>query len=393
MAAMVVTATMAVTAAEAEVTDATSVFLSFLDWIKSSALILPTRFLSESDSLSWRWFFSAFLIASLSTLLFSKNLKRSLRRLKAHLFSKRAKGELALDLKFFAFKFFYDPIEMIFYGIFFAHATVWVERSLRYLMYPLLPQPLIFFDPVFGPIAYIILLFLLNDFAFFIFHYLSHKYASLWDLHAVHHRARHLNPLTKYRVHPLSMVISFFVSIAVVGVTLGIVKSFVYFPRYSANDTTRMLQNIILFSFAWSHLRHSAYWISFGKFLSYILISPAMHQIHHSRKPEHLNKNFGSVFAVWDYIFGTLYIPVKKEKLWLGESALVQKEPWTFTKEMLEPLRSVKRRWMRKVPYPRLAFAVTILFLMASLLSMRYFDHNMGTESRVSTRVSNADTD
>ena len=282
---------------------------------------------------------------------------------------------------------------MIFYGIFFAHATVWVERSIRGLVYTIYPQPLVVFDPIFGPIAYIIFFFMINDFAFFLFHYLSHKNASLWDLHAVHHRARHLNPFTKYRVHPLSMVISFFVSIAVVGFSLGVFKALIWTPRFSPTDTTRMIQNVILFSFAWSHLRHSAYWISFGKFFSYILISPAMHQIHHSRKPEHMNKNFGSVFAVWDYMFGTLYVPVKKEKLWIGESPFVQKAPRTFTQEMIQPLRSVKKRWLRDVPFPRLAFVFTIIFLMGSLLSMRYFNDRSGADASASRRISNADTD
>lgn len=374
-------------------TDVTSAFESVLSWIEKSALILPTRFLSESDSLSWKWFFSAFLIASLSTIIFSKNLKRSVRRLKAHLFSQRAKSELALDLKFMAFKFFYDPIEMIFYGIFFAHATVWIERSVRYLVYNIYPQPLVVFDSVSGPIAYIVFVFMISDFAFFLFHYMSHKNASMWDLHAVHHRARHLNPFTKYRVHPLSMVLSFFVSISVVGFSLGVFKALIWTPRFSPSETTRLIQNIILFSFAWSHLRHSAYWISFGKYLSYILISPAMHQIHHSRKPEHMNKNFGSVFAMWDLMFGTLYIPLKKEKLWIGESPLVQKKPWTFTQEMIEPVRSVKSRWMRKVPFPRLAFAATIIVIMGSLLSIRHLHLKSGQGSLPAARISNADTD
>ncbi len=38
-------------------------------------------------------------------------------------------------------------------------------------------------------------------------------------------------------------------------------------------------------------------------------MSPAHHQIHHSRNPAHFNKNLGSCLAVWDWMFGTLYIP------------------------------------------------------------------------------------
>ena len=48
-------------------------------------------------------------------------------------------------------------------------------------------------------------------------------------------------------------------------------------------------------------------------------MSPAHHQIHHSRNPAHFNKNLGSCLALWDWMFGTLYIPAaKREPLEFG---------------------------------------------------------------------------
>jgi sterol desaturase/sphingolipid hydroxylase (fatty acid hydroxylase superfamily) len=48
-------------------------------------------------------------------------------------------------------------------------------------------------------------------------------------------------------------------------------------------------------------------------------MSPAHHQIHHSRNPAHFNKNLGSCLALWDWMFGTLYIPsAKREVLEFG---------------------------------------------------------------------------
>jgi sterol desaturase/sphingolipid hydroxylase (fatty acid hydroxylase superfamily) len=48
-------------------------------------------------------------------------------------------------------------------------------------------------------------------------------------------------------------------------------------------------------------------------------MSPAHHQIHHSRNPAHFNKNLGSCLAVWDWLFGTLYVPAAEpEKLAFG---------------------------------------------------------------------------
>ena len=45
-----------------------------------------------------------------------------------------------------------------------------------------------------------------------------------------------------------------------------------------------------------------------------------MHQIHHSSDPKHRNKNLGSYLAIWDFFFGTLYIPENKEELKFGLS-------------------------------------------------------------------------
>ena len=39
--------------------------------------------------------------------------------------------------------------------------------------------------------------------------------------------------------------------------------------------------------------------------LRYILVTPQSHRVHHSREPEHRDKNFGFIFCIWDRIFGT----------------------------------------------------------------------------------------
>ncbi len=46
--------------------------------------------------------------------------------------------------------------------------------------------------------------------------------------------------------------------------------------------------------------------------------SPAQHQIHHSKAPRHLDKNFGFIFAFWDVWFGSLYVPRAKEQIEVG---------------------------------------------------------------------------
>ena len=55
-------------------------------------------------------------------------------------------------------------------------------------------------------------------------------------------------------------------------------------------------------------LRHSPFPISFGATIERWIVSPAMHQIHHSDHPEHYDANMGGTLAIWDRMAGTLII-------------------------------------------------------------------------------------
>ncbi|MDC0136437.1 sterol desaturase family protein [Sulfitobacter sp.] len=75
-----------------------------------------------------------------------------------------------------------------------------------------------------------------------------------------------------------------------------------------------------MFNALGANFRHSHIWISYGPVLEHILISPAQHQVHHSVATKHHDKNYGSIFAIWDWIFGTLYVPKTVETLTFGVS-------------------------------------------------------------------------
>ena len=155
--------------------------------------------------------------------------------------------------------------------------------------------------PYFFTISY----FVLDDLTKFITHALMHKIPILWEIHKTHHSARTLTPITIFRTHPLEGVI-FVVRSAL---TQGIVIALFYYV-YGNNITFITILGANLLSF-WFHLlgsnlRHSHIWINYWDWLEKIFISPAQHQIHHSIKKEHHDKNFGVTFAIWDYIFGTL---------------------------------------------------------------------------------------
>ncbi|MBK0397795.1 creatininase family protein [Limibaculum sp. M0105] len=155
------------------------------------------------------------------------------------------------------------------------------------------------------------------DFAVFITHYLQHKVQVLWQFHQVHHSAEVLTPVTVYRMHPVDLFFTGIVGAACVALALAL---FVYLTGEPPKETTIAGVNVVIFVFylVGYNLRHSHIWLGYPRWLSFILISPAQHQTHHSVEVRHFDKNFGLVFAFWDWMFGTLYVPKGYEKLSFG---------------------------------------------------------------------------
>ena len=181
-----------------------------------------------------------------------------------------------------------------------------------------------------------VLLFLGYELGYWFNHWLSHKVPFLWEFHKVHHSAEVLTPITNFRVHPVyswifANILAFSAAIA------GGIGNYLFGNtsyQYAINDTNLIL---VIFIHTYVHLQHSHMWISFGGLFGRIFVSPAHHQVHHSANPKHFNKNFGSCLALWDWMFGTLYVPQKKrEPLIFGFPD--RADAHTFKGEVVDPL-------------------------------------------------------
>ena len=150
-------------------------------------------------------------------------------------------------------------------------------------------------------ITFSLVLFVIEDFSRFFVHWLYHQIPFLWKYHSIHHSATVLTPFTLYRVHSVEYLLNNCRGVFVVGLVSGIFM-------YSFNGAIGVAEILgvnlfnFLFNLAAANLRHSHVWISFGYF-EHIFISPAQHQIHHSREKIHFDKNFGSCLAIWDKVF------------------------------------------------------------------------------------------
>jgi sterol desaturase/sphingolipid hydroxylase (fatty acid hydroxylase superfamily) len=157
------------------------------------------------------------------------------------------------------------------------------------------------------------------DFALYVGHYLQHRVPLLWEFHKIHHSAETLTPLTAFRVHPVDDLLTLSLSASSVGIVQGLFHAW-----FGTGVAEIYVLGVNAILFGWYalgfNLRHSHIWLSYPAWLSHILISPAQHQIHHSREPRHFDKNMGFIFAFWDAIWGTLYVPRKKEEFGYGLS-------------------------------------------------------------------------
>lgn len=127
-------------------------------------------------------------------------------------------------------------------------------------------------------------------------HRLLHQASALWRLHLVHHSDLECDFTTTERHHPLEIVFSFVSSVAAVYL-LGIpTLAVVIFVLLAAGVTMVSHANIRIAE-------------AVDRWLRRVVVTPAFHNIHHSAAPAETDSNFGTVFSIWDRLFGTHRTP------------------------------------------------------------------------------------
>lgn len=200
-------------------------------------------------------------------------------------------------------------------------------------------------------IAYTVVLLLVEDFFRYWAHRLMHWSPLLWQFHKVHHSPEVLVPVSQLRTHPVNGLVN--VVRSAIAIPVATVPFLILFPS-DLTVVTIVGVNFGRFAFNMlgAQLRHSHIWLSFGPWLSRFVISPAQHQIHHSDAPAHRDKNFGSQFALWDWMFGTLYIPQRREKLSFGIGRKESERLQTVADLYFQPFRDARRYLIRKRRWP-----------------------------------------
>jgi sterol desaturase/sphingolipid hydroxylase (fatty acid hydroxylase superfamily) len=134
--------------------------------------------------------------------------------------------------------------------------------------------------------------FVVLDLAIYAQHVVFHRVPWLWRLHRVHHSDRALDVTTGLRFHPIEIVLSLLFKMAVV-FALGI-------PALAVVVFEIVLNACALFNHANVSMPESL-----ERPLRRVIVTPQMHEVHHSVVRADTDSNFGFNLAVWDRLFAT----------------------------------------------------------------------------------------
>ena len=189
--------------------------------------------------------------------------------------------------------------------------------------------------------------FVAYDLGRFLAHSLLHDVPLLWEFHKVHHSAEVLTPMTTFRAHPVDLLVMAWVPALTTGVLAWM------FNRFAAGSVS-FYSFLGVHALMWAfnligNLRHSPVWLSYGPVVGRWLISPAHHQLHHSCEPRHYGCNRGFELAIWDRLYGTLYVPpVHAETFRMGIGDETDGKFHTLARMYFWPFAGAARRLVRK---------------------------------------------
>ena len=227
------------------------------------------------------------------------------------------------------FKFDYKKWKHAFPNLFFTFTTILINFLLAFLLLKTSDWVqasnfgIINWLPEMPLWLYIILgILLLDFFGAYLAHFTEHKVKLLWMVHLVHHSDHKVDTTTANRHHPIESVIRFtftLLGVFVVGAPISIVMLY-------------QSMSLIFTQFTHANIKISP---KFDKMLSYFIVSPNMHKIHHHYKLPYTDSNYGNIFSIWDRILGT-YTEMDHTKIVYGVDTFPDEIKNSSLKELLK---------------------------------------------------------
>jgi sterol desaturase/sphingolipid hydroxylase (fatty acid hydroxylase superfamily) len=160
-----------------------------------------------------------------------------------------------------------------------------------------------------SPVWYWICLFLLEDFLFWLEHFVDHHVRLFWAVHVTHHSSEEYNLTTGFRSSVFMPFYRYlyFIPLALMGFApLDILFMYAITQLYGIFVHTQAIKKV-------------------PDWIGRILVTPAHHRVHHASNIPYLDKNMGMVLIIWDRIFGTFANELPDEPVRYGLTKALEK--------------------------------------------------------------------
>jgi sterol desaturase/sphingolipid hydroxylase (fatty acid hydroxylase superfamily) len=172
----------------------------------------------------------------------------------------------------------------------------------------------------------LVLVMLLTDLVQYWVHYAFHRVPFLWRFHAVHHSAETMDWLAAGRMHILEVVA---------------LRSLTAVPMLCLGFDPGVVQGYVLLVYFTSAFIHANVSWKFGA-LERFVVTPRFHHWHHAIEHEAIDVNFAIHFPLYDWLFGTFYMP---GEAWpKGYGVCSEPVPKGYVAQFLYPFRWLRQR-------------------------------------------------
>jgi len=138
----------------------------------------------------------------------------------------------------------------------------------------------------------VVLAVIVLDFAIYLQHVASHLVPVLWRFHRMHHADVDFDVTTALRFHPVEIALSALYKACWV-LVLG------------PSAVAVVLFEVLLNACAMFNHANVALPGPLDRVLRLLIVTPDMHRVHHSVRPEEHNRNYGFNLSIWDRMLGT----------------------------------------------------------------------------------------
>lgn len=172
-----------------------------------------------------------------------------------------------------------------------------------------------------------VLLFFVDDFAYYWFHRISHESRFFWNFHVVHHSSEQYNLSVAVRQSWFS----------------GVAHWMFYAPVMLLGFAPWMFAVMHGFNLIYQFWIHTKLVDRLGP-LEWVLNTPSHHRVHHGVNEQYLDRNYAGVLIIWDRLFGSFVVETEEPRYGIIKSIGSYNPLWINTHAWFEMAEAMKSR-------------------------------------------------